>query len=511
MSVYRDRRVIVPTCKGITRCSNLGKVLYRLPAGYSNSNVTTANPCIGYLCEDNPTLMYPNDTYKLLFASDWEKQFGTRPIPAIKKIGMYAAVREIDRLTTVKTLLNQSFDEPTANSLIDFAMYSILYKTNVADHFCADMKDYLLYSDTPFSDAYYSDLFKKGMPWEKITAFNIGWAKWCKANGVEDVYLCIDGSNDDCDAKGVEFAEKGHNKTKKNKNIVSFTYAVTEKGMPVGYRLYRGGLVDAKAMKKILDFFKELGLKVKGVIIDRGYCFTNVFDYLREQKISYVVMVRGKPEGLATMIDDQGKNMKHSGDAFILGTTLYAVQRLVKLYKKSTYDDYLTIFFDQKNASGQESTLMEKINKEAARINKLLSKGKDATIKPEFDGLLYIDDKPQPDGSVVKEARVNPIEYIEAISEKGLYSILTSEALPIAEIDRLYNCRDASEKTYSILKTQLGYGTVRIHCTLGTQSKFFLAFICSIIRYFIEINALPLGRSTNQMTDELKTIQLERM
>ena len=266
MRVYRDRRVEVPNRVGITRCSNKGKVLYRLPLGFSNPDIASETPCIGYLCEDDPTWMYPNDNYRLIYASEWQKQFGDRITPAIRKFGLYAAVKEIDRLTTVKSLLNQAFGAPNANSLIDFAMYSIAYQTNVADHFAANMKDYLLYSDVPYSDAYYSELFKRGMPWEKINSFNIGWAKWCKDNGVEEVYICIDGSNEDCDAKGVIFAEPGHNKSKKNKDVVSFTYAVTENGMPVGYKVYRGGLVDAKAMKKVLNFFTELNLTVVSIL-----------------------------------------------------------------------------------------------------------------------------------------------------------------------------------------------------------------------------------------------------
>ncbi len=511
MKVFRDRRVSVPSCLGITRCKEKGKVLYRLPLGYNNPDIQSASPCIGYLCDDNASQMYPNENYKLIFATEWERQFGDKPIPALKRIGMYAAVRVINQSTTVKSLLDGAFDEPTANSLVDFAMYSILFRTNVAEHFVANMEDYLLFSDTPFSDAYYSNLFKEGMPWEKITSFNIGWANWCKQSGVETVYLCIDGSNEDCDAKGVEFAEQGHNKSKKNKNIVSFTYAVTEQGMPVAYRVYRGGLVDAKAMKKLLHFFEDLGIRVKGVIIDRGYCLTNVFDFLRERKIQYVVMVKGKPEGFSGMYEEQEKNMKHNGDAFVLGTELYAVQRKVKLFKKSTYEDYLTIFFDHKNASGQESALMQKINKEAARIKKLLAKGKTVKIQNGLDSILYVEDEVQPDGSIKQKVCVNPIEYNAAIAEKGVYSILTSDALPAEEVDRLYNCRDASEKTYSILKTQLGYGTMRIHCTLGTQSKYFLGFICSIIRYFIEQKAIALGCSTNGMIDELKKIKIERL
>ena len=486
-------------------------VKYRLPLGFNNSDVIGEMPCIGYICEDDPSHMYPNDNFRNIFATEWSELFGERPSPALKSIGMFAAVKAINTQTSVKDLLDSSFGVPKANALIDFAMYSILFKTNVADHFAADMHNYLLYSNSPHTDSYYSDLFKKGMPWKDVTTFNIGWVNWCKQNGVESVYLCIDGSNEDCDAKGVEFAEPGHNKSGKNKNIVSFTYAVTEDGMPVAYKVYRGGLIDAKAMRKIILFFTEINIQIKGVIIDRGYCEKNAFDFLRGKKIEYIVMVKGKPEGFKVAFEENSKFLRHNGDTFIPGTELYATQRMVKIFKKTEYEDCLTIFFDTKNASGQETALMKKINKEMERVQKQIEKGNEPKINGDMDRLLYIEDGLDEDGIASKYVRLNPIEYNEAIAEKGIYSILSSEYLSPKEIDRLYNCRDSSETTYSILKTQLGYGTMHIHCTLGTQSKYFVGFVCSIIRYFIEKNSLSLEIGTNQMIDELKKIEAQKL
>ncbi|MBR1635507.1 MAG: hypothetical protein IJ682_10660 [Lachnospiraceae bacterium] len=101
------------------------------------------------------------------------------------------------------------------------------------------------------------------------------------------MWLCIDGSNDDCRSTGVDIAEKGHAKSHKNVNIVSFTYAITNDGLPVTFEIYRGGLVDAKAMKKILDFLAECGISLRGVILDRGYCDRNTLKYLNSHSIPY--------------------------------------------------------------------------------------------------------------------------------------------------------------------------------------------------------------------------------
>ena len=91
---------------------------------------------------------------------------------------------------------------------------------------------------------------------------------------------------------------------------MSFTYAVTNEGKPVTYDVYRGGLVDKKAMKTIIDFLDECGISIRGVILDRGYCDANAIRYLNEKKIAYVIMVKGNPEGYGELIQEYGSKIK---------------------------------------------------------------------------------------------------------------------------------------------------------------------------------------------------------
>ncbi|WP_230228925.1 hypothetical protein, partial [Allobaculum mucilyticum] len=93
------------------------------------------------------------------------------------------------------------------------------------------------------SDSYYTDLFAHRMKEEQELSFKEAWASSCKNDGAEDVWLCIDGSNDDCQSQCVDLAEKGMSKSHTNNNVISFTYAVTVDGKPVSFEAYRGGLV----------------------------------------------------------------------------------------------------------------------------------------------------------------------------------------------------------------------------------------------------------------------------
>ncbi len=91
---------------------------------------------------------------------------------------------------------------------------------------------------------------------EQELQFKSSWSESCKADGAESGWLCIDGSNDDCQSQGVDFAEKGMLESHTNNNIISFTYAVTVEVKLVSFDAYRGGLVDFKAMEVVIDHLK---------------------------------------------------------------------------------------------------------------------------------------------------------------------------------------------------------------------------------------------------------------
>ena len=68
--------------------------------------------------------------------------------------------------------------------------------------------------------------------------------------------------------------------------------------------------------------------------------------------------------------------------------------------------------------------------------------------------------------------------------------------------------RDVSETQYSILKTQEGGHTSRVHYTEGIYSKFATAFISSIVRHEIQSTCEYLGLETNEMIQWLDRIVL---
>lgn len=495
--VYRQYEVPIPKEEGITVChTGQRKVMktveqeYDREKGYSHVDKIV----LGYVC--GSLVMNPNDNYRKLYPAEWEKLTGKASTTAVKRLGLYAAVKAVCERTGLSDMLEQAVGKTEAADFLDFSLHSILHHTNVAHSFEQTMREEMLFGGKPRKDGHFSKLFSS-LESGQILQFKKLWALHCRDNGVKDVWLCIDGSNDDCHSKGVEIAEKGHAKSGLDVNIVSFTYAVTENGLPVTFELYRGGLVDAKALRLIMAFLKECGLKVKGVILDRGYCDENCMKLLREMGLPYVIMIK-TATGYDEVVAELGSKIKLNAEFLVEGTHLFAAQKKTKLFANSEVEDYINVFYDMTGAVGRIGALLDKIYREMARIRQAKDKDK-VEISSAFKEFLSIENG---------EPVISKQGLQAAIDSKGLYGIVCSEPLSCSEVNRLYSCRDSSETQYMIVKTQLGYGKVRVQSTPAVWGRFFTAFVASIIRHYLHLAASQLGIDTCDAVRELDLIQM---
>ena len=510
MSVYRNIIVDIPKGHVTIEKQSGGKpalVKYVLEAPYDKEKgyATPKRTTIGHQCVGSKTTMHPTTQYKQIFPALWEKISNERVKPAVKRIGMFTACQAINEKTGIKDILDNVYGTSYAGGIMDYAMYSIIHHTDEASAFTSKMRNELLYSREPFSDSYYSRLFEEGMPNDLELSMKRQWALQCKEDGADIVWLCIDGSNDDCQSEGVELAEKGHAKSGKNIDIVSFSYAVTPEGKPVTYEVYRGSLVDAKAMQSILDFLKECGIGVAGVILDRGYCNAEAIRYLVKKNISYVIMVKGSPEGYKQVFQEKGQKIKMNAEYLIPHTYLFGCQQKVQLFKSYVHQDYLTLFYDYRNGNDRITTLLKNLYSEMNRLEGCIRKGENPAADSKYTPFLSVSAEES------MHVEINTAGLQAAIDEKGLYGIVTSSKMTPQKVHELYVSRSSSETQYRMVKTQLGYGTIRVHYTAGVRARFAVGFISSILRFEIEQAAKGLERNANQMIQELEKIEAQKL
>jgi transposase len=460
--------------------------------------------------------MYPTSQYAKIFPKEWEKVSGKRTVPTIKRMGLFSVCQAINIRTGVKDLLDNAFGCGLSNAVMDFAMYSILHRSNAADSFESQMRSQLLYSGSEgHNDTWYSEMFERRLSKEQILLFKKNWLQQCKGEDVESVWLCIDGSNDDCRSKGVTIAENGPAKSGGTSTpIVSFTYAVTDTGLPVYFDTYHGGLVDCREMQKILDDITQCGIMVKGVILDRGCCNSKVLEYLNGREIPYIIMVKGQPQGLADITRKYGNVIKLNAEYLVPGAYLFDVQDKCKLFQDYDHEDYVTLFYDYVNGSDRITALLKNLYRAMDKANADIRKGaRNPQIDKKYENMIEIVAKRDETDHrrKVRYAAINASGLQKALDEKGLYSVVSSKQMTAEQVHERYASRDESEFQFRFVKSQLGYGQTRVQSDASVYARFLVGFVATILRYEIWQAAKALDLKTSQMLTEIDRMEMERI
>lgn len=434
---------------------------------------------IGWVNDTSKKTMNPNSNYVARYPHEFSIAAKGKLAPVTKRCGMYAFSLALSCGNGLYPALVECCGPETANAVMDFANYSILFRSNVAQGYTALMSDQLLYSEKLHSDSWLSELFNQRLTESQQEDFKDKWARACHERGITNVWLCIDGSNSDCVAKGVELAEKGKAKSHKNINVVSYMYAVDAKtGTPITERIYRGGRVDSKEFVEIQEFLKRYAIKVDGVILDRGFCDVGCLEAILDQKMHYVIMLKENTNGFHTMYKQHGEEIRMKSTSSV-GGGVYATADVCRIFGKYDHDSHITLAYDSKNGTERANHLMDKVRAAAQAANEALQAGN--VVKIGGGVRAYI--VPIKEGDRVAGYGINHEALQAAMDQKGFSAIATDLDCSPAETLEKYDLRDKSEKQYMVLKTQLGSRVYRTHYDEGVKAKGFVAFVASIIRH----------------------------
>ena len=298
-------------------------------------------------------------------------------------------------------------------------------------------------------------------------------------------------------------------------------YAVDSRnGDPITFSIYRGGRVDCKAVIEMIGWLNAYDIKVKGVIIDRGFATKDIFELFDQSGIAYVAMLKDDTKAHTDMLDRYVGKIRMRYE-YMLGryredapegkatelrmesNVLYGTEEAEKcqLFNIYDYKAYVSLIYDSKNGGERQETWFKKVSNAALKIQQQLSKGKQASVPQEYKGCISIEEL---DGK--KVAFVNA-EKVQATGEsKGFFCLATSKALTAAEANEIYVLRNSAEEQFSMVKSQLGYDTTGTHYTEGIKAKLTLAFISAIIRNELVKACCESRMATNRMANELNQI-----
>lgn len=502
---YRNQHdMAVPSFAYTDRHDNSAYVVIADPDGHLHKHN------IGKLTDSHsmPKRMVPNSFFRTFYQDLYREAYPNEKIPPHEmSIGMYALTLSIVRKTCIYQHLQSVYGPLGANSLLDYAMFSILYKSDTTQSYQEMMDREVLFSDKLFSDTWYSRFFKE-LTEDQHHEMRKKLIRHFKAEGLRKVWLAIDGSNNDCAARQTFLTEYGFPKShNKNKTIVGYMYAVdASTGRPVTYFVYQGSVPDCTAFQKTAVFLKSFELEIEGVILDRGFAVDAVFDTIEEFGWKYVIMLPTDTLAHTSMVSDHGEKIRWKSRYIIGEGGLFGTSDRKRLFSTRNRESTVCLYFDGVGGSIQSHKLSRKVIACKKRIEKSILSGKRAAVDKGLTKYLRIEGE-----GAERKVVIDYDRWDESMSGKGFFSLAVSDSVSPEKADVLYRMRDTSEKQFSILKSQEGYDATRVHSTAGIYSKFAVVFIASLVRYEIEKACQEKSLDTNQMIQSMDRIILVSM
>lgn len=456
------------------------------------------------------TTMIPNDNFRSKFPELWRQYYGADTAALHKvHVGLYALCLSIGWKKGLYPDLQETFGPQYANAAMDFAMYSIREKSCTAQLFQDEMREQMLFSRAPYSDAWYSDFFTQELTGERIHRFKTAWLKRCAENGTKSVWLCIDGSNNDCAVSNSTLVATGHAKSHREANIVSYIWAVdAETGRPVTWFVNNGAMHDAKAVDEVIHFLAQSDMNVKGVILDRGFVSQEVFDLLEKKSMSYIVMLKANTYGFCEMMNRHATAIRWRVENFV-SPGLFGITDEAEVFRTSKKKNCIGLYFVGMENASRAVKLMDKVISAASEVRAQLAKDP-AQVDIASGMKKYLSLVVNKDNQPI-DVQVNFENWQMDLDEAGYHAILSSDPRGATEIHELYKLRDVSEKQFCQLKSQLNGAVTRVHSDAAIEARFAVAFVAAVLRTEMQIVCNSLKFDTNEMIRKLDNAYLLRM
>ena len=384
-------------------------------------------------------------------------------------------------------------------------MFSIMYRSGVTQMFESIMDREVLFCDRLHGDSWYSDFFSRKITEDQHHMMRIRWVQELVKKGLKKVWLAIDGSNNDCEARRSFLAKYGFPKShNKNKTIVGYMYAVdADTGKPVTYHVYEGSVPDCQSFQWMATFLGGFGIEIEGVILDRGFATEEVLKKIEKEQWKYVIMLPTDIYGHKKMLEEHAEEIRWKSKYVLEDETIFGISDTMRLFGNGDRTSDICLYFDGASGSIQSLRLIKQIQSAKRKAEKAIASGKRASIERGLRKYLTIEGE-----GAERKVVSHYSEWDKNMASRGFFSLAVSDGMDPSLANRIYRKRDTSEKQFCILKSQEGGSASRVHKTAGIYSKFAVLFIASIIRQEIEDTCKELELDTNPTIQSLDRIVL---
>ncbi len=471
-----------------------------IPAKKYNKDV---KKCIGKLCDDDSTLMWPNENFELYYPGVITTTAILPELPALSdtlRVGTYTVLKHIAKQEGLTKILENVHGVKDANRLFDVMLYLITAQSAAFVHYEPFMRSHVMESCEIISDVTISKLLKEVVSednrYEMLRLWNK--AHSCYA---EMIYIGYDSTNFPCEGE-ISLAEFGAAKEDNSRPQINLAITVSQKDTtPLDYEVYPGSIVDMSECACMLQRMYDYGYRNVGFMFDRGYYTEPNFNYLDDMHFDFIMMAQEDTVFIRNLISELAEKLKNDTSLFIVNHDVSGITVKRSLYGK---ERFFHLYYDDVKASMSRRQLQSRIGTLKVNLDKLVNTRlrKNANLSDYASWFeLEISEITEPkkikkqscrgtnkdgDDDIIIRMLTGYTLKQEVIKKQldsyGFFCIVASKEEDCCTVLENYRGRDNIEKFFRSIKWGMDFKTPAVHSEEATEGKIHLMFLAGIMR-----------------------------
>lgn len=516
--MFLDFTVPIPDVKGkvfIKKIKDFHYVHYQYENKYDpvRKYALPKRTTIGKVCDDDPSLMYPNDNYLKFFPDSILPELRSSERSSCLRVGTHLVIDKIIHECGLQGILNNIIGKKYG-LFLDLVAYTIICENNASQYYPDYAYDHPLFTEDMkiYSDSSVSEFLKELTIDDSVIFLNT----W---NDIKDhgqkIYISYDSTNKKSQAGDIDLVEVGHSKEGLSDTIFNFSIAYDRTNRePLFYEDYPGSITDISQLQYTIEKAQSFGYKNIGFILDRGYFSEANIRYMDQNGYDFIMMVKGMKSFVKKIVlnnyhtfEDSYKNIISEFD--VSGTTVNGL-----LFPSDKKLRWFHLYFNEYKAAIEKQALIKKIDEMKRAISE--HQGEHTVFPKVYDhyfDIIYWHKGEKDQKLVSAMSKDDVIE--EEMKLCGYFVIVTSEEMSAREAILLYKSRDDSEKLFRGDKSYLGERSERVYGMEAFRSKIFIEFVALIVRCRIYVSLIEemkrTGKRPNYMTVPAAIRELEKI
>lgn len=501
MAIHRDVRVEVPERTYVHRKRGSGYV-YRYTKFFRNEEGKPRNEsvAVGMLCDDDETMMWPNDNYIQMFGDPRPREPAPRRESGSVNVGYTAAVERCLEELGLYDMLVEAFGEGRAEKIKTLCAYVCREGAvmDYVDDFCE--KDLFLGPAADIDGRRASDMLKSMGP-EEMETFYRSWVPRQTSDG----YVCYDVTSVSTWSDMIEEAEYGYNRDHEKLPQINMGLFHSEgTGYPVFLSRYNGSVNDYTNVLEAVAAARSRGLGPRFKLVSDGVFFQE--EKVRAIAGAGITLTCGMPSCQNVSKGYVDRNMKGLIDAdnYVGHGDTYA--KVVEGQEVFGVPCRVLVGYCGEAARLLNEDLDAKVERFETQDIPEIKRYATVTRHKKYTGLFDFEETE--DGHFTFSR--NEAKIRDARRRFGYFTLLTTDEEATArQLVDCYRDKDSVEKQFWEMKRGLDGRRPRVHSQEALEGKYDLLFVCLIVRRwfrtklgsYMTAKGLPLKRCLMKLSD----------